>query len=85
MNLKGSDILQNTFPDGTTVSFACDVGYQAAGGSPLITCNAGSWSPVRLKCQSEYQHLIFFLHITNSSNISQPVLAVFSDVELSSK
>ncbi|GAA6216651.1 membrane cofactor protein-like isoform X9 [Lates japonicus] len=51
MNLKGTDILQNTFPDGTTVSFVCDVGYQTAGGSPLITCNAGSWSPVRLKCE----------------------------------
>ncbi|XP_033484292.2 sushi, von Willebrand factor type A, EGF and pentraxin domain-containing protein 1-like isoform X3 [Epinephelus lanceolatus] len=51
MNLKDKYILLDTFPDGTKVSFACDVGYMPAGGSASITCTAGSWSPVRLKCE----------------------------------
>ncbi|KAI3357714.1 hypothetical protein L3Q82_016119, partial [Scortum barcoo] len=51
MNLKGNDILLETFQDGTTVSFACDPGYVSAGGSPTITCTAGNWSPIRLKCE----------------------------------
>ncbi|XP_054465447.1 C4b-binding protein alpha chain-like isoform X2 [Anoplopoma fimbria] len=51
MTLKGEDILLQTFPDGTQVSFACDVGYVSAGGSPIITCTAGSWSTVRLTCE----------------------------------
>ncbi|XP_044068660.1 C4b-binding protein alpha chain-like isoform X3 [Siniperca chuatsi] len=51
MDLKDKDILLQTFPSGTTVSFACNVGYEPAGGSAFITCTAGTWSPVRLKCQ----------------------------------
>uniref|UniRef100_A0A668V4T8 Sushi domain-containing protein n=1 Tax=Oreochromis aureus TaxID=47969 RepID=A0A668V4T8_OREAU len=51
MDLKGNDILLTSFPDGTTVTFACNIGYVYAGGSPSVTCTAGSWSPVRLKCQ----------------------------------
>lgn len=54
MDLKGSDSLLQTFPDGTQVSFACDPGYMSAGGSAVITCNAGTWTPVRLKCESKY-------------------------------
>ncbi|XP_059188459.1 membrane cofactor protein-like isoform X3 [Centropristis striata] len=50
MSLKGDDILLQTFPDGTRVSFACDPGYVSAGGSASITCTAGTWSPVKLKC-----------------------------------
>uniref|UniRef100_A0A3P8WJE8 CD46 molecule n=1 Tax=Cynoglossus semilaevis TaxID=244447 RepID=A0A3P8WJE8_CYNSE len=41
----------SSFPDGTTVTFACIVGYQSAGGSPSITCTAGTWSPIKLKCE----------------------------------
>ncbi|XP_068589035.1 complement component receptor 1-like protein isoform X2 [Cebidichthys violaceus] len=51
MGLKGADILLQTFPNGAKVSFACNVGYRSAGGSPSITCTDGSWSPVRLKCE----------------------------------
>ncbi|KAK2851827.1 hypothetical protein Q5P01_008103 [Channa striata] len=51
MNLKDTDILRQTFPDGTKVSLSCDVGYTSAGGSSVITCTAGSWSPVRLTCE----------------------------------
>ncbi|XP_076734589.1 complement component receptor 1-like protein isoform X4 [Maylandia zebra] len=51
MDLKGNDILLTSFPDGTTVTFACNTGYKSAGGSPRITCTAGSWSPLGLKCQ----------------------------------
>ncbi|XP_040888769.1 membrane cofactor protein-like isoform X16 [Toxotes jaculatrix] len=51
MNLKGNDILLETFPNGTSVSFVCGVGYITAGGSPVITCTSGNWSPVRLKCK----------------------------------
>lgn len=54
MNLKGTDSLLQAFPEGTTVTFACTVGYESAGGSSVITCSAGIWSPVALKCQSEY-------------------------------
>lgn len=59
MDLKGEDILLQAFPDGTKVTFACNIGYTSAGGSAVITCTAGSWSPVRLICESEYWHLIF--------------------------
>ncbi|XP_070824070.1 C4b-binding protein alpha chain-like isoform X4 [Chaetodon trifascialis] len=51
MNLKDSDLLLETFPNGTKVSFACDVGFASAGGSPVITCTNGTWSPVKLKCE----------------------------------
>lgn len=54
MDLKGNDILLTSFPDGTTVTFACNIGYESAGGSPRITCTAGSWSSLGLKCQREY-------------------------------
>ncbi|XP_041801187.1 complement receptor type 1-like isoform X2 [Chelmon rostratus] len=51
MNLKDKDLLLQEFPDGTQVTFACDVGHVSAGGSAVITCTAGSWSAVRLKCE----------------------------------
>jgi len=54
MDLKGDDILLQTFPDGIKVTFACDVGYESVGGSASITCTAGAWSPVRMTCESEY-------------------------------
>lgn len=58
MQLKDEYITQETFPDGSTVSFRCDSGYTPAGGSAVITCNAGVWSTVLLKCESKYYHLI---------------------------
>ncbi|XP_035765114.1 C4b-binding protein alpha chain-like [Neolamprologus brichardi] len=51
MDLKDSDIFLTSFPDGTTVRFACNIGYVSAGRSPSVTCTAGSWSPLGLKCQ----------------------------------
>ncbi|XP_074514636.1 membrane cofactor protein-like [Sebastes fasciatus] len=39
-----------TYPDGTKVTFACNAGYVAVGGSAAITCTAGSWSTLRMKC-----------------------------------
>uniref|UniRef100_A0A3P8UF14 Sushi domain-containing protein n=1 Tax=Amphiprion percula TaxID=161767 RepID=A0A3P8UF14_AMPPE len=51
MGLSDKDILLQTFPDGHRASFRCDVGYTPAGGSAVITCTAGSWSPVRLICE----------------------------------
>ncbi|XP_042347014.1 regulator of complement activation group 2 gene 1 [Plectropomus leopardus] len=52
MVLGDDHILLQTFPDGTKVTFACEVGYESAGGSPSITCTAGSWSPLRLTCRN---------------------------------
>uniref|UniRef100_A0A8P4FWJ7 Sushi domain-containing protein n=1 Tax=Dicentrarchus labrax TaxID=13489 RepID=A0A8P4FWJ7_DICLA len=51
MVLKDKDILLETFPDGTQVTFACEVGYISAGGSAISICQGGSWTPVRLKCE----------------------------------
>ncbi|KAK5924471.1 hypothetical protein CgunFtcFv8_001334 [Champsocephalus gunnari] len=50
MGLKGDDVLLQAFPDGTTVAFACDVGFVTAGGSASVTCTAGSWSALRMTC-----------------------------------
>ncbi|XP_047435631.1 complement component receptor 1-like protein isoform X5 [Mugil cephalus] len=49
--LSDANILLQTFPDGTQVSFVCEVGYLRAGGSPQITCTAGVWSTLMLKCE----------------------------------
>ncbi|KAM4737350.1 membrane cofactor protein-like isoform 1-T3 [Anableps anableps] len=51
MHLDDIYIEQKTFGDGTSVSFKCDAGYTATAGSSQITCTAGKWSPVQLKCQ----------------------------------
>uniref|UniRef100_A0A671WH05 Regulator of complement activation group 2 gene 2 n=1 Tax=Sparus aurata TaxID=8175 RepID=A0A671WH05_SPAAU len=51
MNLKDEYILKATFSDGDQAAFECDIGYTSAGGSSSITCTAGSWSAVMLKCQ----------------------------------
>uniref|UniRef100_A0A3B3I940 Regulator of complement activation group 2 gene 1 n=1 Tax=Oryzias latipes TaxID=8090 RepID=A0A3B3I940_ORYLA len=51
MSLKEEYILNNTFPDQARVSFACNSGYEPSGGSPTITCNAGSWSELTLTCE----------------------------------
>ncbi|XP_029013145.1 complement receptor type 1-like isoform X3 [Betta splendens] len=51
MSLRDQFINQESFSSGTTVFFSCNVGYQAAGGSLSITCTAGTWSTVRLKCE----------------------------------
>ncbi|KAM9855147.1 C4b-binding protein alpha chain-like [Aulostomus maculatus] len=53
MVLKGDDILSDTFADGSKVTFMCESGYQTAGGTGSITCTAGVWSPVKLKCEKK--------------------------------
>ncbi|CAG03880.1 unnamed protein product [Tetraodon nigroviridis] len=53
MVLSDSDILLDTFPSGSQATFVCSVGYTSAGGSRVVTCNAGSWSAVTLKCQKK--------------------------------
>lgn len=56
MDLKDTDIILQTFGDGSKVTFVCNVGYRTEGGSGVITCSAGSWSTLTLKCASEYLH-----------------------------
>ncbi|XP_078111844.1 C4b-binding protein alpha chain-like isoform X4 [Sander vitreus] len=51
MRLKGEDILLQTFPEGLKVTFACNIGYVTAGGSPSITCTAGKWTTLKLTCE----------------------------------
>ncbi|XP_019129412.1 membrane cofactor protein-like isoform X1 [Larimichthys crocea] len=50
-SLRDQYILLDSFSDGTRVSFKCNVGYTPAGGSPYITCTAGSWSHLTLICE----------------------------------
>lgn len=59
MDLREGSILLDTFVNGAKVFFVCSVGFEATGGSPSITCINGSWTPVTLKCESEYQHFTF--------------------------
>ncbi|XP_077403364.1 membrane cofactor protein-like isoform X2 [Vanacampus margaritifer] len=54
MNLKGDDILKDTFPDGSEAALACAVGYTPKFGARFITCTAGVWSPVTLECERIY-------------------------------
>ncbi|XP_070695141.1 membrane cofactor protein-like isoform X2 [Pempheris klunzingeri] len=52
MFLKDEHNQQETFPDGSTATFECVVGYLAAGPA-VITCTAGTWSPLRLTCRKK--------------------------------
>nr|XP_057907600.1 membrane cofactor protein-like isoform X2 [Doryrhamphus excisus] len=51
MGLSDADILQETFPDGSKATFVCNIGYRRAEGVPTVTCTAGTWSPLTLKCK----------------------------------
>ncbi|XP_068996269.1 membrane cofactor protein-like isoform X2 [Embiotoca jacksoni] len=53
MQLKDNDILDEIFLPGRLVTFACDVGYTSAGGSPSIACSAGEWTEVQLVCEAK--------------------------------
>ncbi|KAM4570642.1 C4b-binding protein alpha chain-like [Fundulus diaphanus] len=53
MHLKPEYITQTTFADGATVAFSCNPGYTPAGGSTRITCTAGQWSAVQLRCEKK--------------------------------
>lgn len=62
MDLRGNNILLQSFADGAKVSLSCNIGYEAAAGKTFITCTAGSWSPVTLICESEYQPFLSVLY-----------------------
>ncbi|XP_071397042.1 membrane cofactor protein-like isoform X4 [Centroberyx affinis] len=51
MYLSDRDIGKTTFPDGSEATLKCAVGYEIAGGTRSITCTAGSWSAVTLRCE----------------------------------
>ncbi|XP_069566954.1 membrane cofactor protein-like [Brachyistius frenatus] len=53
MQLKDNDILDEIFLPGRRVTFACDVGYTSAGGSPSSICSAGEWTDVQLVCEAK--------------------------------
>ncbi|XP_067382705.1 complement component receptor 1-like protein isoform X2 [Channa argus] len=79
MNLKDTYILLKTFPDGTKVYLTCEVGYAPAGGSTVITCSAGSWSRVTLRC--ERKHCSSAGEITNG-HVDYPEGTQFGDKAL---
>uniref|UniRef100_A0A3Q2ZTL0 Regulator of complement activation group 2 gene 2 n=1 Tax=Kryptolebias marmoratus TaxID=37003 RepID=A0A3Q2ZTL0_KRYMA len=51
MNLREEFIGNNTFQDGSKVSFSCAKGYTPSKGAPTITCTDGSWSDLTLECE----------------------------------
>uniref|UniRef100_A0A674P4K4 Sushi domain-containing protein n=2 Tax=Takifugu rubripes TaxID=31033 RepID=A0A674P4K4_TAKRU len=53
MDLKDSDIVLTTFPDGSRATFVCSLGYTTAVGSRVVTCTAGTWSQVTLQCKKK--------------------------------
>lgn len=61
MDLSSTHITKVTFPDGTRVRFTCDDGYEPVDGTGTITCTAGSWSSLTLKCDCEYYPFLSFL------------------------
>ncbi|XP_034551621.1 membrane cofactor protein-like isoform X2 [Notolabrus celidotus] len=50
MSLQDTGIISQIFPHDTSVTFACDDGYQPVGGS-AIKCTTGEWSSLTLRCQ----------------------------------
>ncbi|CDR00290.1 unnamed protein product, partial [Oncorhynchus mykiss] len=51
MVLSDAFITQETFVDGAKVTFQCAIGYASTGRSTPVTCTAGVWSEVKLKCE----------------------------------
>ncbi|KAL4622495.1 complement factor H-like [Arapaima gigas] len=49
--LTNEDLLKNKFPEGSTATFDCAVGYMRDGGSATISCTDGMWSSLSLKCK----------------------------------
>uniref|UniRef100_A0A3Q3FTM4 Sushi domain-containing protein n=1 Tax=Labrus bergylta TaxID=56723 RepID=A0A3Q3FTM4_9LABR len=75
MNLKDSDIVLQEFPDGTKVTFTCEVGYQS-GGSGVSTCSAGNWSLVMLQCKRKNCGA---LEAVINGDITYPTSTLFGD------
>nr|XP_020482584.1 membrane cofactor protein-like isoform X1 [Labrus bergylta] len=78
MNLKGNDIVLQEFPDGTKVTFTCEVGYQSggSGGSGVSTCSAGNWSLVMLQCERKNCGA---LEAVINGDITYPTSTLFGD------
>ncbi|KAM4737135.1 membrane cofactor protein-like isoform 2-T2 [Anableps anableps] len=79
MHLKDAYILKDTFEDGSTVAFTCNIGYTSAGGSGSIKCSAGIWTPVQLTC--ERKNCGALEEVTNG-DISYPQGTQFGDKAL---
>lgn len=54
MSLRDKEIVSQTFLHDTDATFVCNAGYEPAGGSGVIKCTAGKWSPLTLNCKREY-------------------------------
>nr|XP_023696298.1 complement decay-accelerating factor-like [Paramormyrops kingsleyae] len=56
MVLAGEALLRlhkNDFPEGSTATFQCSVGYVRDSGQPDISCIGGKWTEVTLKCKKK--------------------------------
>uniref|UniRef100_A0A3B3SC82 Sushi domain-containing protein n=1 Tax=Paramormyrops kingsleyae TaxID=1676925 RepID=A0A3B3SC82_9TELE len=53
MVLAGEALLKNNFPEGSTASFQCSIGYVRARGSGTTSCIGGKWTKVTLKCEKK--------------------------------
>ncbi|KAF5905652.1 complement component receptor 1-like protein, partial [Clarias magur] len=48
-----SALLKNNFPNGSSVTLECAVGYEVANGSDTVTCQSGNWSEQKLICKKK--------------------------------
>ncbi|KAM4571893.1 membrane cofactor protein-like isoform 2-T2 [Fundulus diaphanus] len=76
MHLKDEYIVKDTFEDGSTVAFACDIGYTSTGRSGSIKCAAGLWTPVELTC--ERKNCGAFAEVLNGE-VNYPMGSQFGD------
>ncbi|MFT7819371.1 complement component receptor 1-like protein isoform X1 [Arapaima gigas] len=53
VELSSEDLSKSDFPEGSTVSFQCSLGYVTESGNRRITCTNGVWSELRLKCMKK--------------------------------
>ncbi|XP_072571225.1 C4b-binding protein alpha chain-like isoform X2 [Paramormyrops kingsleyae] len=53
MVLTGEALLKNNFPEASTASFQCSIGYVRARGSGTTSCIGGKWTKVTLKCEKK--------------------------------
>lgn len=51
--LSEGDRQKSSFPEGASVTLACDLGYNRTSGSGLVTCLGGKWTQPDLVCTSE--------------------------------
>lgn len=59
MSLEAKDTVSEIFLHDSSVTFVCNDGYEPAGGSAVIRCSAGAWSPLALICKREYLNFLF--------------------------